>query len=385
MIPYGRQQVTQGDIDAVVAVLRSDFLTQGPAVPRFEQALAGRCGARHAVAANSATSALHLACLALGLGEGDVLWTVPNTFVASANCGRYCGADVDFVDIAPDTWNLDPKALRAKLLAARAAGRLPKIVVPVHFGGQPTDQEEIWELAQEFGFKVLEDASHSIGASRHGQRVGSCRWSDVTVFSFHPVKIITTGEGGMALTNDDEVAWRMTTLRSHGITRDPARMQRPPDGPWQYEQLELGHNYRITDLQAALGLSQLDRLDEFVEARNAISRRYDRLLSGLPVTAQTISPGNQSAFHLYVVRLRGDVVRRSQREIFERLRRHGVGVNLHYLPVHLQPYYRALGFAPGLCPEAERYAQEAMTLPLYPALTDAEQDVVVAALGDALG
>ncbi len=384
MIPYGHQHITEADIDAVVGELRSDFLTQGPVVPLFERAVAGRCGACHAVAANSATSALHLACLAFGLGPGDVMWTVPNTFVASANCGRYCGADVDFVDIDRNSWSMDVSMLRAKLVAARKGGRLPAVVVPVHFGGQPTDQEDIWALAQEFGFRVLEDASHSIGASRHGEPVGNCRWSDVTVFSFHPVKIITTAEGGMALTNDEELALRMATLRSHGITRDPARMHRPSQGPWYYEQLDLGHNYRMNDLQAALGLSQLERLDDLVERRNMLARRYDDMLSGLPLVLPTIRPGNTSAFHLYVVRLRADVVQRSQQQVFERLRRNGVGVNLHYLPVHLQPYYRKLGFTPGVYPEAERHAQEAMTLPLYPALTEAEQDFVVSALREAL-
>lgn len=384
MIPYGRQEISEADVDAVVAVLRSDFLTQGPTVPRFEQAVAARCGARCAVAANSATSALHLACLTLGLGTGDVLWTVPNTFVASANCGRYCRADVDFVDIDRDTWNMDVRALRTKLLAARSAGRLPKIVVPVHFGGQPTDQEEIWALAQEFGFKVLEDASHSIGASRHGERVGSCRWSDVTVFSFHPVKLITTGEGGMALTGDDELAWRMATLRNHGITRDAAKMHCPQDGPWYYEQVDLGHNYRMTDLQAALGLSQLERLDEFVRRRNVLAARYNELLSPLPLVLPTIRPGNASAFHLYVVRLRKNPVSRGHRDVFESLRSKGIGVNLHYMPVHLQPYYRNLGFNPGMYPEAEEYAQEAITLPLYPGLTESDQDRVVSALREVL-
>lgn len=381
MIPYGHQQISEADVEAVVAVLRSDFLTQGPAVPLFERAVADYCGARHAVAANSATSALHMACLALGLGPGDLLWTVPNTFVASANCGRYCGADVDFVDVHPDSWNMDVVALRAKLQSARTAGRLPKVIVPVHFAGQPTDQEQIAGLAGEYGFKVLEDASHSIGASRHGEPVGSCRWSDVTVFSFHPVKIMTTGEGGMALTNDEEVAWRMSTFRSHGITRDAARMQHPPDGPWYYEQHELGHNYRMTDLQAALGVSQLSRVGEFVARRNALARRYDSLLSALPLKLPTVGPGNTSAFHIYVVRMRPN---RTQRDVFASLRGSGVGVTLHYLPVHLQPYYRALGFGPGACVEAEAHGREAMTLPLYPALSEHEQDAVVAAVGKAL-
>lgn len=384
MIPYGRQDVSEADIDAVVAVLRSDFLTQGPVVPRFERAVAARCGARHAVAANSATSALHVACLALGLGPGDVLWTAPNTFVASANCGRYCGAGVDFVDIDPDTWNLSVPALRDKLARAKRAGRLPKVVVPVHLCGQPTEQEEIWDLAREFGFKVLEDAAHSLGASRNGEPVGSCKWSHVAVFSFHPVKIITTGEGGMAMTNDEELAWRMAALRSHGVTRDHARMEREPDGPWYYEQQELGYNYRMTDLHAALGLSQLGRLDEFVERRNALAWRYGRELSGLPVQLPTVRPENRSAFHLYVVRLRAGASSRTHREVFDFLREHGIGANLHYMPVYLQPYYRGLGFEPGVCPEAERYAREAVSLPLYPRLSESEQDSVVAALARAL-
>lgn len=384
MIPYGHQEISRADIEAVVAALQSDFLTQGPVVPRFEQAVVAVCGAMHAVAVNSGTSALHVACLALDLGPGDVLWTVPNTFVASANCGRYCGAGVDFVDIDPNTWNLSVPALREKLTRAKRDGKLPKVVVPVHLGGQPTEQEAIWDLAQEFGFKVLEDAAHSFGASRNGELVGSCKWSHITVFSFHPVKIITTGEGGMATTNDDELAWRMTAFRSHGITRDPARMQREPAGPWYYEQLELGYNYRLTDLQAALGLSQLARLDEFVEKRNALARRYDEKLADLPLQLPMLQPENRSAFHLYVVRLRSEMISKTHRQVFDSLRNQGIGVNLHYMPVHLQPYYRNLGFGPGLCPEAERYAQEAISLPLYPGLTKAQQSKVVAALKGAL-
>ena len=384
MIPYGRQEVSQADIDAVVAVLHSDYLTQGPMVPRFEQGVATRCGARHAVAVNSATSALHVACLALDLGPGDQLWTVPNTFVASANCGRYCGSDVDFVDIDPLTWNISVPALQSKLVRARKEGRLPKVVVPVHFCGQPTEQEVIWQLADEFGFKVLEDASHAVGATRNGEPVGSCKWSHITIFSFHPVKIITTAEGGLALTNDDELAWRMAMLRSHGITRAPERMQRKTDIPWYYEQLALGYNYRMTDLHAALGVSQLARLDEYVDRRNFLADRYRGLLAGLPLRLQTIQAGNRSAYHLFAVQLRTDAIRRSHPQVLDLLRSKGIAATVHYLPVHLQPYYRQLGFAPGLCPEAERHGAEAISLPLYPGLSEAEQNQVVSALADIL-
>lgn len=380
MIPYAHQDVTQADIDAVVEVLRSDFLTQGPAVPRFERELAGITRARHAVAVNSATSALHIACLALGLGPGDLLWTVPNTFVASANCARYCGAGIDFVDIDSKTWNLSVTALRTKLAAARQAGCLPKILVPVHFAGQPTDQGEIWELAQDYGFRVVEDASHAVGASRNGEPVGSCRWSDITVLSFHPVKIVTSGEGGAALTNDPVLAERMTMLRTHGITRDVARFQDRDPTPWHYEQQMLGFNYRMTDIHAALGTSQLARLTHYVERRNMLARRYDVDLRNLPLLLPTIRPENRSAFHLYVVRMADSSPGKSHRQVYEELRSRGIGVNLHYAPVHLQPYYRQLGFNRGQYPDAEAYADTALTLPLYPTMTDSQQDSVVAAL-----
>jgi UDP-4-amino-4,6-dideoxy-N-acetyl-beta-L-altrosamine transaminase len=384
MIPYGRQDVTQADIDAVVAVLGSDFLTQGPAVPRFEKAVSTRVGAQHAVAVSTATSALHVACVALGLGPGDLLWTVSNTFVASANCGRYCGADIDFVDIDPITWNMSLASLKAKLVAARKQGRLPKVVVPVLFAGQPTEQEEIWQLAQEYGFRVLEDASHAIGASRRGVPVGNCRWSDIAVFSFHPVKIITSGEGGMALTNDPELARRMELLRSHGITRDVRRFRAGDPAAWHYEQQALGFNYRLTDIQAALGTSQLGRLDEYVERRNALARAYDSALKGLPLQLPVVQAENRSAFHLYVIRLKLDCIRSTHRRVFDHMRSQGIAVNLHYAPVHLQPYYRDLGFSAGQQPEAEAYGASAMTLPLYPALTDLEQQTVVATLAGAL-
>jgi UDP-4-amino-4,6-dideoxy-N-acetyl-beta-L-altrosamine transaminase len=380
LIPYGRQDITDDDVDAVRAVLGSDFLTQGPAVPAFERAVAAKTQAAHAVALNSATSALHVACLALGLGPGDRLWTSPNTFVASANCGLYCGARLDFVDVDPDTLNLSVAALTEKLQQAAREGTLPKIVVPVHFAGQPPEQEAISALSKEYGFRVLEDASHAIGASRHDEPVGSGKWSDVTVFSFHPVKIITTGEGGMALTNDPDVARRMALLRTHGITRDAAQFAEPAPGDWYYEQQMLGFNYRMTDIEAALGLSQLSRLDTVIERRAALARRYDDLLAGLPIAHTVVLPGNRSSHHLHVIRVPGGI----RRTVFDHLRRGGVGANVHYMPVHLQPFFRRLGFGEGLCPEAELYGREAITLPLHTRLTESEQDQIVTVLREAL-
>lgn len=384
MIPYGRQDINQADIDAVVEVLRSDWLTQGPMVPSFEQMLATYCGVRHGVAVNSATSALHIACMALGLGPGDWLWTSPVTFVASANCARYCGAQVDFVDIDPGTWNLCPRKLETKLEEARQHGRLPKVLVPVHLCGQPCDMETIHMLGRKYGFRIIEDASHAVGGRYQNEPVGSCRFSDITVFSFHPVKIITTAEGGMAMTNEDELAARMALLRSHGITRDPQHMTHEPDGAWYYQQISLGYNYRMTELQAALGVSQMRRIDDYVGKRHAIADRYDRLLGSLPVTRPYHQPSGYSGLHLYVVRLQLEKIARSHREVFEAMRGRGIGVNLHYIPVHTQPYYRELGFMPGDYPEAERYYAEAISLPMFPALTEAQQDAVVAALREAL-
>lgn len=384
MIPYGRQEITEADIDAVVEVLKSDFLTQGPRVPAFEQAVARYCGAEHAVAVNSGTSALHIACLALGLGKGDILWTSPITFVASANCGLYCGASVDFVDISPDTWNLCPEALEKKLREAERQGRLPSVVVPVHLCGQPCDMEAIHALGQKYGFRIIEDASHAIGGKYQGKPIGDCRYSDVTVFSFHPVKIVTTAEGGMAVTNAPELRERMELFRSHGITRDPTMMTHEPDGPWYYQQVELGFNYRMTELQAALGVSQLRRLNEYVTRRNALAERYDTLLSELPVTTPWRHPDSHSSFHLYVIRLQGEKISRTHRQVFQALRDQGIGVNLHYIPVHTQPYYQQLGFRPGEFPEAERYYAEAISLPLFPGLSETQQDEVVATLKGAM-
>lgn len=386
MIPYGRQDITQADIDAVVDVLRSDFLTQGPMVPRFEQTVAKKVGARHAVAVNSATSALHIACLALGLGKGDWLWTSPITFVASANCGLYCGAQIDFVDIDARTYNLCPKALEAKLETADREGRLPKVVVGVHLAGQSCDMQAIHALAQRYGFKIIEDASHAIGGKYQDEYIGNGRYSDITVFSFHPVKIITTAEGGMALTNDKQLAERMKLLRSHGVTREPHLMTHEPDGPWYYQQVDLGFNYRMTDMQAALGVSQMARLDEYVERRNVLARRYDELLANLPVTTPWQHPNSYSARHLYVIRLQCDYLATatSHRQVFESLRAQGIGANLHYIPVHTQPYYQRMGFQHGSFPRAEAYYGEAISLPLYPTLSEQQQDKIVGALRQAM-
>jgi len=383
MIPYGRQDISEADIQAVVDVLRSDFLTQGPAVPAFEKSITQYCGVDHAVAANSATSALHIACLALGVDKGDVVWTTPITFVASANCALYCSADVDFVDIDPRTYNLSAERLAEKLALAEKTGRLPKVVIPVHLCGQPCDMVGIHALSQRYGFKIIEDASHAIGGRYRNEPIGNCRYSDITVFSFHPVKIITTGEGGMALTNDAELAKDMQLLRSHGITRETGEMTHAPDGLWYYQQIGLGFNYRMTDIQAALGLSQMQRLDKLVARRHVVAKRYDELLADLPLVTPWQNPDSYSGLHLYAIRLKLGQIRKTHREVFEAMRAAGIGVNLHYIPVYLQPYYSDLGFKAGLCPAAEQYYNEAISLPMYPALTDAQQDQVVSALREA--
>lgn len=384
MIPYGKQDISQADIDAVLEVLQSDFLTQGPKVPEFEAKVANHMGAKHGLAVNSATSALHIACLALGLGEGEWLWTTPITFVASANCGLYCGAKVDFVDIDPQTYNLCPKKLAEKLEQAKHEDRLPKVLVAVHLCGQPCDMEAIHKLSQQYGFRIIEDASHAIGGKYRGEFIGNGRYSDITVFSFHPVKIVTTAEGGMALTNSDELASRMNLLRSHGVTRDQNLMTHEPDGPWYYQQVDLGFNYRMTELQGAMGVSQMDRLDAFVARRHELARRYDQLLADLPVTTPWQHPDSYSGLHLYVIRLQLDNLSKNHRQVFESLREQGIGVNLHYIPVHTQPYYQAMGFAPGDFPEAMAYYREAISLPMFQGLTDEQQDEVVSSLAAAL-
>jgi UDP-4-amino-4,6-dideoxy-N-acetyl-beta-L-altrosamine transaminase len=384
MIPYGRQEITKDDVESVIEVLRSDFLTQGPTVPRFEKTVATKVRAMFAVAVNSATSALHVACLSLGLGPGDYLWTTPITFVASANCGIYCGAGVDFVDIDQSTYNIDVSALEHKLVNAERAGRLPKIVVVVHMCGQPSDMCRISELSHRFGFRVIEDASHAIGATYQNEPVGACRYSDITIFSFHPVKIVTTGEGGMAVTNSEELAERMRLLRSHGITRDQDRMTKLPDGPWYYQQVDLGFNFRMTDIQAALGISQMARLDDYVQRRSEIATRYDELLAHLPVRVSVRNPDATSAWHLYVIRLNLSEISKSRLEVFNALHSRGIGVNVHYIPVHSQPYYQQFAFQKGDFPHAETYYDEALSLPMYATLTDQQQDIVLRSLKEVL-
>jgi UDP-4-amino-4,6-dideoxy-N-acetyl-beta-L-altrosamine transaminase len=383
-IPYGRQDIDAEDIAAVEAVLRSDWLTQGPAVERFERCVADYVGAKFACAVNSATSALHLAARAVGLGPGDVLWTVPNTFVASANAALYCGAKVDFVDIDPQTCNLSIEALAQKLAAAERDNRLPKALIAVHFAGLSCDMAKIAELARRYRFRVIEDAAHAIGGDYHRQKIGNCAYSDIAVFSFHPVKIITSAEGGMLVTNDPALHQAVSLLRSHGVTRDPALMDRAAEGDWYYQQVDLGFNYRLTDVHAALGLSQMRRIDEFVARRRALADRYDRLLADLPVIRAPRDTNANSAWHLYVIQIDQQRTNKSRKEVFDAMRRAQILVNVHYIPVHLQPYYRRFGFAPGDYPAAEAYYDNAISLPMYAAMSDERQDRVVAALKDAL-
>ena len=379
-IPYGRQDISQQDIDAVIDVLRSDWITQGPAITRFEKAVADYCGVKYAVAVTSATAALHIACLAADLGSGDIIWTSPNTFVASANCGLYCGAEVDFVDIDPRTYNLSIEALERKLDLAKQQGKLPKVVVPVHFSGQSCQIDRIAEFAEHYGFQVIEDASHAIGANYRGKPVGSCAFSDMAVFSFHPVKIITTGEGGMVLTNREDLYEKLIRLRTHGITRNPDLMQEESHGLWYYQQLELGFNYRITDIQAALGASQMQRLEEFVARRRVLAARYHELLQDFPILLPWQHPDTESSWHLYVIRLQLEKINKTHRQVFEELRQAGIGVNLHYIPVHTQPYYQKLGFEWGDFPQSEQYYREAISIPLYAGLTQEDQNRVIESL-----
>ncbi len=384
MIPYGKQDISQADIDAVVSVLHSDFLTQGQQVPLFEKTVANYCGAEYAIALNSATSALHVACLSLGLGKGDYLWTSPNTFVASANCALYCGAEVDFVDIDLRTYNLSTEALKNKLIKAEKDNRLPKVVVLVHFAGQSCNMVEIYSLSNRYGFKIIEDASHAIGGKYLDKPVGGCQYSDITVFSFHPVKIITTAEGGLATTNDEKLAKRMQLFRNHGLTRDSSLMTKTSEGDWYYQQIDLGFNYRMTELQAALGVSQMQRLDKFVEKRHILKKRYDDLLSGLPIIRPYQDKDNYSALHLYPIQVCLDSIGKSRQKIFDKLRQSGIGVNVHYIPIHLQPYYQQLGFRKGNFPNSETYYNRAISIPLFHAMTLEQQDKVCCALNKVL-
>lgn len=385
MIPYGRQDIQEDDVSAVLKVLKSDFLTQGPAVPQFEKVVAKYCGASYAVAVNSATSALHIALMALEVGTGDVVWTSPNTFVASSNAALFCGAHVDFVDIDAETYNISISALRKKLERAEQLGGLPKVLIPVHLTGQSCDMRAIQELAQRFGFKIIEDASHAIGGLYRGAPIGNCAYSDITVFSFHPVKIVTTAEGGTALTNRADLAEKMELYRSHGITRNPALMTQAADGPWYYEQIALGYNYRMTDIQAALGVSQMLRLQVYIKRRHEIADRYTRELADLPLKLPKQADFGYSAFHLYVIRLDlAAIAPLNHRDVFQALRDREILVNLHYIPVHTQPYYRNLGFAWGDFPNAEEYYRSAISIPMYPTLSDTSQTQVIAALNEIL-
>jgi len=381
MIPYGRQDITEQDIDAVLNVLKSDFITQGPAVPLFEKVVSEYCGAKHAVAVNSATSALHIACLALGLSQDDWLWTSPNTFVASANCGLYCGAKVDFVDIDPKTYNMDIDALKVKLKLAEQRKQLPKVLIPVHFAGQSCDMKSIYELSKQYGFKVIEDASHAIGGKYLDEAIGGCHYSDITVFSFHPVKIITTAEGGLATTNDVHLKTKMDLLRSHGVTRELDLVEGELDGPWCYQQIELGYNYRMTDIQAALGVSQIKRIDEYISRRHQVKEIYDEMLGTLPALLPWQHPDTYSALHLYPIKIGKDLDRK---KVFNQLFDAGIGVNVHYIPVHTQPYYKRLGFKQGDFPVAEEYYNHAISIPMYPTITDSQQEQVVSAIRQAL-
>jgi len=384
MISYGKQDINQCDIDSVIDVLKSDFLTQGPKVPLFEKTVSSYCRANYGVAVNSATSALHIACLALELGKGDSLWTSPNSFVASANCGLYCGAEVNFVDINPKTYNLCAIDLEKRLVQAKKDNNLPKILIAVHFAGQSCDMKKIYSLGQEYGFKIIEDASHAIGGKYLDNPIGCCQYSDITIFSFHPVKIITTAEGGMATTNSIELAEKMRLLRSHGITRDKNLMTKDPEGDWYYQQVELGFNYRMNELQAALGISQMQRLDEFVTKRHILKERYDFLLADLPVIKPFQDKNNYSALHLYPIKIDLNRVNKKREQVFDELRKRGVGVNVHYIPIHTQPYFQQLGFKDGEFFNSENYYESALTLPLYAEMSFQDQDKVIKSIVESL-
>ena len=380
MIPYGRQEITEDDIASVVEVLKSDFLTQGQVVPAFEKKISEYTGAQYALAINSATSGLHLACLAIGVGPNDIVWTSPVTFVASSNCALYCGAKIDFIDINPSTFNLCIDNLKHKLEHAKKENALPKVIIPVHLTGQSCDMKEIHRLSKEYGFRIIEDASHAIGGDYRGEKVGSCKYSDICIFSFHPVKIITTGEGGMALTNDYDLSCKIDRLRSHGITRDEKFMSNPSHGPWYYEQIDLGLNYRMTDIQAALGISQMNRIDQYVQRRNELAQRYDELLVNLPISTPKQPDYVYSSRHLYVIRLNLSDINKGHREVFEALRQNDIGVQIHYIPVPMHPYYQKKGFTMDEYPNSLSYYQEAISIPMFPTMTEEQQNIVISVL-----
>jgi UDP-4-amino-4,6-dideoxy-N-acetyl-beta-L-altrosamine transaminase len=377
LIPYGRQDINQQDIDAVVDVLTSDFITQGPTVPLFEEKLKEFCGSKYAIASNSATSSLHAACYALGVSVGDEVWTSPNTFVASANCALYCGAKIDFVDIDSKTYNLSPEKLEEKLKIAKRRGKIPKVVIPVHLTGQSCDMKKIFQLSQEYGFKIIEDASHAIGAKYFDENVGSCKYSDITVFSFHPVKIITTAEGGIATTNQKSLAEKLDLFRSHGITKNKNFLKNNNDGPWYYEQIDIGYNYRMTDIHAALGISQINRIKSIIEKRHSIADRYSKELNGIPIFLPWQDPNQHSSFHLYVIRLDIKKASISHKDFFIKMRESNILVNLHYIPVYFHPYYQKLGFEKGYCIEAENYYKSAVSIPIFPTLSNDDQSMVI--------
>ena len=381
MIPYGRQEITDTDIAEVKKVLRSDFLTQGPIVPKFEKAMTNYCGASYAIAANSATSALHIACLALDLGPQDLLWTSPNTFVASANCGRYCGADIDFVDIDPNTYNMSVDALSEKLIRAKKLGKLPKVVVPVHFAGQPCDMIKIHELSKHYGFKTIEDASHAVGASYNEFKVGSCAYSDITVFSFHPVKIITTAEGGMALTNDKSIADKISRLRTHGITNDKDKMkQRPKNEIWNYQQIDLGFNYRMNDIEASLGSSQITNVSKWISIRNSIAKKYIKNLKNLPISFQNVDKNNLSSYHLFIIQIKSKNKNINRNKLFYKMKSKGINVNVHYIPIYRHSFYKRMGFNKNHFENSEYYYKHCLSLPIYPSLTNKDFNKIIKVL-----
>ena len=380
MIPYGKQDIDQADIDSVINSLKSDFLTQGPQVPLFEETVANYCGAKYGLTVNSATSALHIACLALGLGKGDWLWTSPNSFVASANCGLYCGAKIDFVDIDSQTYNLSVEELEKKLIHAKSINKLPKVVIPVHFAGQSCNMKKIFSLSKKYGFRIIEDASHAIGGKYLDKPIGGCQYSDITVFSFHPVKIITTAEGGLATTNSKDLSKKMQLYRSHGITREESLMTTRTDGDWYYQQVDLGFNYRMTELQAALGTSQMKRLNQFISKRHILQERYDSLLSSLPIIKPYQDKDSYSALHLYPIQIDLDKTNKSRQQIFNELRENGIGVNVHYIPIHMQPYYTQLGFKEGYFPISEEYYKREISLPLFNSMNLEQQDKIISTI-----